>query len=359
MKIAVLGGGHGCYAAAADLAEAGHEVRLWRRDAAALAPVVEAGAIVLIDAHGRREVAIAMATADIGAALAGAELIVVPSPAIAQADIARAMAPHLQRRTGGVPAAGHVRQLRHGAASCARAGSRAEVAWAETGTLPYLARKLGAARGAGDDPGGAPADRRLSGAAGRRGAGGDRARLSVGAWLRRCPVGRADERRAGHPSAADGDERRAAAALRALGHPRRRHAAGGARRHRPARPRADRGARGARLRARRTTRSPTTTTTTAGCTATRTSSSSTRATGASTSTCTTHRYVTEDTELGLAFLASVARWCGVDAPIAHGLLAVTGGFLGRDLRRGPRTLEALGLAGLDRAGLQQRLHDGE
>ena len=46
----------------------------------------------------------------------------------------------------------------------------------------------------------------------------------------------------------------------------------------------------------------------------------------------THRYVTEDTELGLAFLASVARWCGVDAPIAHGLLAVTGAFLGRDLR---------------------------
>ena len=37
MKIAVLGGGHGCYAAAADLSEAGHEVRLWRRDAAALA----------------------------------------------------------------------------------------------------------------------------------------------------------------------------------------------------------------------------------------------------------------------------------------------------------------------------------
>ena len=73
----------------------------------------------------------------------------------------------------------------------------------------------------------------------------------------------------------------------------------------------------------------------------------------------THRYVTEDTVLGLAFLASVARWCGVDAPIAHGLLAMAGGFLGRDLRHGPRTLEALGLAGLDRAALQQRLHDGD
>ena len=68
--------------------------------------------------------------------------------------------------------------------------------------------------------------------------------------------------------------------------------------------------------ARRTIRWPTTTTTTAGCTATRTRSSSSRATGASTSTCTRHRYITEDTELGLAFLASVARCAGVDAPIA-------------------------------------------
>ncbi|HKX44506.1 MAG TPA: NAD/NADP octopine/nopaline dehydrogenase family protein, partial [Burkholderiaceae bacterium] len=71
-----------------------------------------------------------------------------------------------------------------------------------------------------------------------------------------------------------------------------------------------------------------------------------------------HRYITEDTELGLAFLASVARWAGVDAPIAHGLLAIVGGFLGRDLRQGPRTMEALSLASLSREALQQRLHDG-
>jgi opine dehydrogenase len=73
----------------------------------------------------------------------------------------------------------------------------------------------------------------------------------------------------------------------------------------------------------------------------------------------THRYITEDTELGLAFLASAARFAGVDAPIAHGLLAIVGGFLGRDLREGPRTLEALGLSGLGRDGLKQRLHDGD
>jgi opine dehydrogenase len=72
----------------------------------------------------------------------------------------------------------------------------------------------------------------------------------------------------------------------------------------------------------------------------------------------THRYITEDTELGLAFLASAARFAGVDAPIAHGLLAIVGGFLGRDLRQGPRTLEALGLSTLTPAELKARLHDG-
>ena len=63
MKIAILGGGHGCYAAAADLTEAGHQVRLWRRDARALQPVIESGAITLKDADGAREVRIARATA--------------------------------------------------------------------------------------------------------------------------------------------------------------------------------------------------------------------------------------------------------------------------------------------------------
>jgi opine dehydrogenase len=72
----------------------------------------------------------------------------------------------------------------------------------------------------------------------------------------------------------------------------------------------------------------------------------------------THRYVAEDIELGLAFLASVARWAGVEAPVANGLLSIAGAFLGRDLRQGPRTLEALGLAGLARDALAQRLRDG-
>lgn len=64
MKIAVLGGGHGAYAAAADLGEQGHEVRLWRRNAAALSAT-----ITLLDERGTRPVKV-NAVKDIGEAVA-------------------------------------------------------------------------------------------------------------------------------------------------------------------------------------------------------------------------------------------------------------------------------------------------
>ena len=56
MKIAVLGGGNGSYAAAADFSEAGHEVRFWRRDAAAFKPVLESRVIRLRDFQSVRDV---------------------------------------------------------------------------------------------------------------------------------------------------------------------------------------------------------------------------------------------------------------------------------------------------------------
>jgi opine dehydrogenase len=68
-----------------------------------------------------------------------------------------------------------------------------------------------------------------------------------------------------------------------------------------------------------------------------------------------HRYMTEDVVFGLAFLVSVARWARVPAPIAEGLLAVAGGILGKDLTQGERTLRALGLAELSREELFKRL----
>ena len=96
MKIAVLGGGNGSLAAAGDLALAGHEVRLWRRDRAAIEAHKAAGGLITVkDFRGRHEARPALITCDIAEAVRGAELILCPAPATAQADIARALAPHL------------------------------------------------------------------------------------------------------------------------------------------------------------------------------------------------------------------------------------------------------------------------
>ena len=357
MKIAILGGGHGCYAAAADLSEAGHEVRLWRRDAAALAPVIEAGTITLKDADGAREVKIALATADIGAALKGARLIVIPSPAIAQADIARAMAPHLVD--------GQVVFLPPGtfgswvmARIVRGAGNRADVAWAETGTLPYLARKHG--------------EREVNVTI-------RAVRLPTGVYPARKSTEAIRVIRQAYPSVhACGDA--LSGALMNAGpviHPPLMVMNAAPLQHFP------------RWDIHNEGTQPAVRAVTDRLDQERIAVREALGYGAPHYPLAdhydndrwmygdahkqlvksgdwrehidlhTHRYITEDTELGLAFLASAARFAGVDAPIAHGLLAIVGGFLGRDLRLGPRTFEALGLAGLGRDALKQRLHDGD
>ena len=143
MKIAVLGGGNGSFAAAGDFALQGHDVRLWRRDARLVAQHREAGSrIALKDSRGRHDVALGLVTTEIGAAVADAELILCPAPAFAQADIARQIAPQLRD--------GQVVFLSPGTfgslifAKAARdAGNRAKASFAETGTLPWLTRKHG------------------------------------------------------------------------------------------------------------------------------------------------------------------------------------------------------------------------
>jgi opine dehydrogenase len=357
MRIAILGGGHGCYAAAADLSEAGHRISLWRRDAAALGAVRDAGSIRLKDAHGARDVAVALATADIAEALKGAELIVIPSPAIAQDDIAAAIAPHLVD--------GQVVFLPPGtfgsyvmARAVRAAGSKADVAWAETGTLPYLARKHG--------------EREVNVTV--------RAlRLPTGVYPERNAVRAIEIIRAAYPSVHACGDALSGALMNAgpiihpplmvmnaapLEHFERwdihnegtqssvrevtdrldleriavREALGYSGPHYPLADHYNNDrwmygdahkqlVKSGDWREKIDLHS--------------------------------HRYITEDTELGLAFLASAARYARVDAPIAHGLLAIVGGFLGRDLRQGPRTFEALGLDGLDLAELRRKLATGD
>jgi opine dehydrogenase len=143
VKIAVLGGGNGSFAAAGDFSLQGHDVRLWRRDADAVAAHRAAGSgIVVKDVNGRHETRLGLVTTDIRAAVEDAELILCPAPAFAQADIAGQLAPHLQDgQVVFLPPATFGSMV---FARAARdAGNTARVAFAETGTLPWLTRKHG------------------------------------------------------------------------------------------------------------------------------------------------------------------------------------------------------------------------
>jgi opine dehydrogenase len=142
MEIAVIGGGHGCYAAAADLSDKGHNVRFWRRDAEAFSAVLESQALTLTDSTGSKTVKLAFASTDLSLVLKGASLILIPLPAFSQASLAKSLAPYLED--------GQVIYLPPGtfgsyvmAKELAATGCSAKVIFAETGTMPYLARKHG------------------------------------------------------------------------------------------------------------------------------------------------------------------------------------------------------------------------
>ena len=356
MRIAVLGGGHGAYAAAADLAEQGHEIRLWRRDAGALVPLIDNPTITLKDFNGRREVRIAQASSDIGTVIRGAELILMPVPAFAQIDIATAMAPHvtdgqvvfLPPGTLGSYAIMH--RLRE-------AGSNARIAIAETGTLPYLARKHG------------PAE------------------IAITIRAKRLPTGvfpansghAIDVIRGAYPSIEPVEDALSAALMNAgpIIHTPLILMNAGALEHFE---RWDIHNEGTQPSIRRVTDAldderialrealgykpyhfPL-----------RDHYTSDRWMYGNAHDKLTdsgdwrehidlhaHRYMREDVEYGLALLASVAQWAGVRAPLTVALLAVASAILGKDLQReSPRTLEALGLAQLDRAGLKRMLAQG-
>ena len=142
MEIAVLGGGNGSLAAAVDLTEAGHQVRLWRRDAAVVETMLASGPLKLKDHAGSREVVLSKITSDLAEAIDGAALIVCPTPATAQADIAARLA--LLLRDGQVVFMPPGTFGSYIIAKAMRdAGNAADASFAESGTLPWLTRKHG------------------------------------------------------------------------------------------------------------------------------------------------------------------------------------------------------------------------
>ena len=359
MKIAVIGGGHGCFAAAASLADAGAEVRLWLRNQVSLGAVREAGGITLTDWRGTRSVPIARSTAELADAVAGAALIVIPLPCTTHADLAPRLAPLFED--------GQVVFLPPGtfgsvlfADAMRAAGNPAKVAFAETGTLPYLARKQ------------SPSHVRISVYATRLPTGVLPARdteraLAViasaypaveplkdvldGALMNAGPIihpplilmnaGPLEHFDAWdiHNEGTQASIRRVTDALdqerialrRALGY--------GA----PHFPLADHydDARDEWMYG---------------------NASHQRLTDSGdwreTIDLKTHRYMREDTILGLEFLVSLAARAGVAMPIAAGMLAIARAILGTDTPAPARTLGALGLADLDDVGWQRLLAEG-
>ena len=143
MRIAVLGGGNGSFAAAGDFALAGHDVRLWRRDAEAVKAHNAAGGVITVkDFRGRHEAKLSLVTNDI--ADGGARCRTDPLPR------ARDRAARHRARARAASRDGQVVFLPPGtfgsyifAKATRDAGNRADAAFAETGTLPWLTRKHG------------------------------------------------------------------------------------------------------------------------------------------------------------------------------------------------------------------------
>lgn len=358
MKIAVLGGGNGSYAAAADLSEAGHEIRFWRRDADAFRVVLDSRTIRLRDFAGTRDVRIALPTTDIAEAIRGADLIVAPTPAFAQHDLAVHLAPHLVD--------GQIIFLPPGTfgsyvmmETLREEGCRAEVMIAETGTLPWLTRKRG------------PNDIAITTRATRLPTGVFPARLTDTAI---AFIAKA------FPGAIEPIEDALSAALMNAGpiiHPPLIMMNAGPIEHfdrwdihkegtQPAIRRVHGALDGERIAIR-------------------------EALGYSaphfpladhykTSNwmygnlahdklvdsgdwhehldLTSHRYLREDIGLGLAFLVSVGEWAGTPCPVAAGLLAIAGAASGNDFRASGRTLSSLGLGTLTRADMLTLLQEG-
>jgi opine dehydrogenase len=144
--VAVLGAGHGGLALAAHLGRQGHPVALWNRTPERVAPVTALGGIRLSGPGSVPALApVALATGSMALALSEARHVLVAVPASAHADVARRCAPYLRDgqtvlllpgRTGG--ALEFRRALRH-------AGCRARLLLGEANTFPFAARCVGPA----------------------------------------------------------------------------------------------------------------------------------------------------------------------------------------------------------------------
>lgn len=145
-NIAVLGGGNGGHAVAADLTLKGFNVFLFSRGSEKFKALREQEGISFIDPSGEQFVRIHRVCETIEEALEEAEAILITVPAIAHEYYAHACAPHLKNgqmivlnpgSTGGALAFKKILRER---------GARMDVPICETNTLTYICRLVGPSR---------------------------------------------------------------------------------------------------------------------------------------------------------------------------------------------------------------------
>ena len=142
-EIAVLGGGNGSLTMAGDMSLAGFNVRMWTAFPEEFETLYRTKTVKLKGLGRQGDANIAMVTKDLGEAICGAQIICCPTPAFAQADIAKTLGPHLED--------GQILFLSPGSLGsllCGKIfkenGFWKDITIAEPGTLPYLTRKVSA-----------------------------------------------------------------------------------------------------------------------------------------------------------------------------------------------------------------------
>lgn len=358
-KVAVLGGGNGAFAMASDLSLQGHEVRMWSKFPSELEGIRKTHTIQVSGPLVEGEARIALVTERISEAVGGADLICCPIPAFTQPDVADALLSCLED--------GQVVFLSPGTFGSylmykrlREQGCRKEIAIGETGTLPYLTRKVShvasriVVRACHLPTGVFPARKTEEAIERIRGVfpavhpvedGLSAALLNAGPIIH-PPLIVLNTGPIEHPAPYDIHNEGTTPGIRkviALLDEERikvREALGYQPNHYPLEDYYDetrphewmypRTAKKLLMESRLWYEKVDY----------------------------RHRYVTEDIACGLAFLNSVARFVGVEIPIARSLLCLAGAVAGTDFMKSGRTLESLGLAQVSREELREILVKG-
>jgi opine dehydrogenase len=138
-RVAILGAGHGGLAAAADLTRRGFDVTLHARRPERTAVLRQKGGV---DASGVQEgfIPIARITSDVAEAVSGVDLIMLVVPSVAHEFYAEALVPLVRPEVPILLNPGHTGGGLHFLTALRRFGCRAAVEVGETVTLTYICR---------------------------------------------------------------------------------------------------------------------------------------------------------------------------------------------------------------------------